>query len=146
MDDDASTKTILKHAYQTLLDAGLFDMVDWPRSKNGKKKMDRGELPALHPIIAFIANCNHRVRTYSKAYFLLADVKREKSECRPADAKRMKRNFLYFLHMYRSATLETFMHASNAVIEHHFNNHEVCEVWFPILNRSERLHPSEIKQ
>jgi hypothetical protein len=34
MDDDASTKTTLKQAYKTLLDAGLFDMADWPRYKD----------------------------------------------------------------------------------------------------------------
>jgi hypothetical protein len=62
-------------------------MVDWPRNKNGKKKEDRGELPALHPIIVFIADCNHQVRTYVKAYFLLAGMPQQKSKWRPADAK-----------------------------------------------------------
>jgi hypothetical protein len=38
MDDDASRKTILKHSYKTLLDAGFFDMVDWPKNKDGRKK------------------------------------------------------------------------------------------------------------
>jgi hypothetical protein len=100
MNDDASTKTILKHAYKSLMDgAGLFDMVDWPRNKKGNKKEDRGELPVLNPIIAFIANCNHRVRTYAKAYFLLAGMSQKKSECHPADAKKTEMHFLYFLHI-----------------------------------------------
>jgi hypothetical protein len=87
MGDDASTKTTLKYTYKTLLNAaGLFNMVDWPRNKYGRKKEDRGELSALHPIIAFIANCNHQVHTYAKAHFLLADMSQEKTECRPANA------------------------------------------------------------
>jgi hypothetical protein len=146
MDDDASTKTILKHAYKTLVDAGLFDMGDWPRNKNGKKKEDRGELPVLHPTIAFIADCNHRVRTYAKAYFLLAGMSQKKSECRPADAERLKRNFSYFLHMYRTAPWEKFRHNSNAVIEHHFNNHDYCEEWCPVLKRRERIKKGEIEE
>jgi hypothetical protein len=146
MDDDASTKTTLKHAYQTLLDAGLFDLADWPKYKNGKKKKDRGELPALHPIIAFIADCNHRVRSYAKAYFALAEMSQGKSECRPADAERLKKNFAYFLHMYRTAPWEKFRHMSNAVVEHHFNNHEYCEEWCPVLKRKERIRNGEIEE
>ncbi len=38
MDDDTLTKTTLKHAYKTLLDAGLFNMADWPRYKEGKRR------------------------------------------------------------------------------------------------------------
>jgi hypothetical protein len=146
MDDDASTKTILKHSYKTLIDAGLFDMSDWPRYKDGKKKEDRGELTALHPSIAFIADCNHRVRSYAKAYFLLADLSQKKSECRPGDAERLKRNFAYFLHMYRAAPWEKFRHMSNAVVEHHFNNHEYCEEWCPVLKRRERIRKGEIEE
>jgi hypothetical protein len=82
MDNVALTKTTLKHAHKTFLDASLFNMVvDWPRNKDGRKKEDRGQLPALHPILAFIADHNHQVHTYAKAYFLLVNMSQKKSKC-----------------------------------------------------------------
>jgi hypothetical protein len=58
----------------------------------------------------------------------------------------MKQNFWYFLHMYRTAPWKKFRHALNAVIEHHFNNHEYCEEWCPVLKRRERINKGEIKE
>jgi hypothetical protein len=144
MGDDASTKTTLKHAYKTLLDAGLFDMADWPRYKDRKKKEDRGELSALHPIIAVIADCNHIVQSYAKAHFLLGNMSQKKSECRPGDAERLKRNLAYFLHMCRTAPWEKFRHMSNAIVEHHLYNHEYCKEWCPVLKRRERIRSTTI--
>jgi hypothetical protein len=71
-------------------------------------------------------------------------MSQKKSECRPADAERLKRNFSYFLHMYRTASWEKIRFASNAVIEYHFNNHEYCEDWCPVLRRRERIEKGDI--
>jgi hypothetical protein len=35
---------------------------------------------------------------------------------------------------------------SNAVVEHHFNNHDYCEEWCPVLKRRERIRKGEIQE
>jgi hypothetical protein len=131
MDDDSSTKSILRHSWKLLVESGLLDMLDWPRTKSGYKKKDNGQLPLLHPPIDWLADKNHRVRTYAKYFFILAHKKRSFTSCTTNDAERMKRNFSYFIHMYRHASFKEFKKAAKAVLEHHFNNHEFCGDWCP---------------
>jgi hypothetical protein len=64
--DDSSTKAILRHLWQELIDAGKMTKDDWPRTAGGRKKKDNGQLPLSHPKIEFLADKNHRIRTYSK--------------------------------------------------------------------------------
>jgi hypothetical protein len=65
LDDDSTTRAYIKHSYQALIDAGRMNVADWPRSKDGKrKKTDSGRLPLTHTLIEFIADINHRVRTF----------------------------------------------------------------------------------
>ncbi len=99
MDDDSSTKSILRHSWRDLVESGILDMLDWPRTLSGTKKKDTGQLPLLHPILDFLADTNHRVRTYAKYFFLLSKKRRTETACTPNDAERMKRNFAYFIHM-----------------------------------------------
>ena len=131
MDDDSSTKSILRHSWQMMVDIGILDQLDWPRTKSGAKKKDNGMLPLLHPIIDWLADANHRVRTYARYFFNLSHKKRSETCCTNNDAERMKRNFAYFLHMYRHETFANFKVAAKAVLEHHFNNHEFCGEWCP---------------
>jgi hypothetical protein len=131
MDDDSSTKSILRHSWKLMVDSGILDSLDWPRTASGAKKKDSGQLPLLHPIIDFLADKNHRVRTYAKYFFLLAHKKRSVTCCTPNDAERMKRNFAYSIHMYRHDSFSEFKKAAKAVLEHHFNNHVFCGEWCP---------------
>jgi hypothetical protein len=131
MDDDSSTKSILRHSWKLMVDTGILDMLDWPRTLSGTKKTDNGQLPLLHPIVDFLADKNHRVRTYAKYFFKLSKKKRSETSCTSNDAERMKRNFAYFIHMYRHDTFKAFKKNAQAVLEHHFNNHEFCGEWCP---------------
>jgi hypothetical protein len=38
MDDDLSTKSVLRHSWQQMVDLGILDERDWPRTKSGAKK------------------------------------------------------------------------------------------------------------
>jgi hypothetical protein len=38
LDDDAMTRAYIKHSYKALVESGLMDSADWPRSKDGKRK------------------------------------------------------------------------------------------------------------
>jgi hypothetical protein len=131
MDDDSSTKSILRHSWKVLVDSGILDKLDWPKTASGAKKKDNGQLPLLHPPINWLADKNHRVRTYARYFFVLAHKPRSQTCCTPNDAERMKRNFAYFLHMYRQESFQQFKKAAKAVLEHHFNNHEFCGEWCP---------------
>jgi hypothetical protein len=131
MDDDSSTKAILRHSWQELIDAGKMTKDDWPRTPAGRKKKDNGQLPLSHPKIEFLADKNHRVRTYAKYFFDLSQKRKSESTCTYNDAERMKRNFSYFIHMYHTQPFPLFMKASKAVLQHHFNNHEFCDDWCP---------------
>jgi hypothetical protein len=91
MDDDASPKTILKHAHKTLLDASLFDMVDWPRNKNGKKR--RIEVSYRPYYIPSLHSLSITITKYAPMQILLAGMLQQKSKCRPANAKRLKQFF-----------------------------------------------------
>jgi hypothetical protein len=73
-------------------------------------------------------------------------LQKRKSKCQPGDAERLKRNFAYFLHMYRTAPCERFRHMLNAVIENHFNSHKYCKEWCPVLKRRERIRKGEIEE
>jgi hypothetical protein len=131
MDDDSSTKSILRHSWSELIHRGVLDKLDWPKTPSNRKKDDHGRLPFLHPILDFLADQNHRVQTYASYFFKLSKLSRKITQCTANDAERMKRNFAYFLHMYRKHPFHEFQKAGQAVLEHHFNNHELCGDWCP---------------
>jgi hypothetical protein len=79
MDDDLSTKAILRHSWKDQVDARTMTDKDWPRTASGRKKNDNGQLPLLHSKIEFLADKNHRVRTYAKYYFELSHTKNPKA-------------------------------------------------------------------
>jgi hypothetical protein len=98
---------------------------------------DNGKLPLSHPVIEFLANKNHRVRTNAKHFFELSYSTKTVSIYTNNDAERMKRNFSYFIHMYHIQPFPLIMRASKAVLEHHFNNHKFCDEWCPLKKWSE---------
>ncbi len=71
LDDDVATKAYLKHLYHALVSAGRMEEKDWPKTASNKRKDDKGKLPLSHPNIIFLADINHRVRTFGKAFWKL---------------------------------------------------------------------------
>jgi hypothetical protein len=131
-DDDSSVRKILTHSYRELIEAGEMLEADWPRYKNGTgaKKPDNGLLPILHAIIILLADKGHRVRGYSSKLFAEA-YKSKKMGCGMSklDAERMKRRLSWTLKLHCGGTYEDFKKAVQAVLEHHFGNHEFCADW-----------------
>ena len=66
MDDDATTKSKLRHSYKDLIASGRMDKEDWPKCSNGRKKPDKGELPIDHPVIDVVKDKNHRKRCFAE--------------------------------------------------------------------------------
>jgi hypothetical protein len=126
MDDDGSTKRVLKwklSKFKTAVAEGrISNAGEEYTAKNGELDLD-------HPFIIFLADKNHRVRTYASAIFKLAYKNKSESLCTKVDAERLKRNFGYCLLMYHDGPFDEFKKAMECVVEHHFNNHENCGDW-----------------
>jgi hypothetical protein len=126
MDDDGSTKRVLKWKLsefkKAVAEGRITDAGEEYTAKNGM-------LDINHPFITFLADKNHRVRTYASAIFKLAYDSKANSLCTKVDAERLKRNFGYCLHLYHDRPFEEFKKSVECVVEHHFNNHDNCGDW-----------------
>ena len=70
------------------------------------------------------------MRNYAKFFFALAlKSKLEKMGCTGVDAERMKQRMSWTLRLFGGGTFEEFLRAFQAVLEHHFDNHELCATW-----------------
>jgi hypothetical protein len=78
MDDDASTKSVLRWSYKT--DNELYG-IEWPTTKASKLKKDNRMLNILHKPIIFLADSNHRVKSYARPLFGLGQTPKATSEC-----------------------------------------------------------------
>jgi hypothetical protein len=129
-DYNSSCRMVMRHSFQDLINTGKMRSDEWPQFKRKKKKPNNGLLPALHPPIVFRADKGHRVRNYAKFFFCLAGkVKAEKFGCTGIYAERMKQQMSWTLRLYASGSFEDFQTAVTAVLEHHFNNHNLCGTW-----------------
>ena len=94
IDDDASTRALLRHSLEELL-VKVTDF-NWPRDVKGRKlPKNVGKLPWDHPVIKFLADLTHRIRTFGKHVFQLAAAPKSTSTCTLVDAYHLKRNFGY---------------------------------------------------
>jgi hypothetical protein len=60
MDDDSSSKNIIRWNSDAALKAKLIDV--YPRTPKGAKKKSTGQLPISHPAWEKLADHNHRCR------------------------------------------------------------------------------------
>jgi hypothetical protein len=92
-DNDSSCHKILTHSFWDLILEGQLTEALWPRTKSGRKKPNSGLLPVDHPTIVFLADKGHRVRSFGRKHFALANEKTKelKLGCTTIDAERMKR-------------------------------------------------------
>jgi hypothetical protein len=61
------------------------------------------------------------------------------------DAKRIGKNFGYFLRSLSSMSEDEYCYAAKAVLEHHFDNHEHCRGWCKRRNMSEEEKQTSIR-
>jgi hypothetical protein len=129
LDDDASTKAYVAHDFQSLDEKGL----PRPTNKQGipktAKRDDKGRLPKDHPVIVFLADLSHRIRTYAKYLYALKKVGRKTSEMNDVDCLRLKRNFAWWLFSGIQLSYEEFRDAAMSPVLHHFNDHSKCGTW-----------------
>jgi hypothetical protein len=129
-----SCRKILTHSFSDLIQAGQLTDALWPRYASGQKKPGSGLLPVEHQKITFLANKGHRVRSFAKKHFGLANEKTKELKLgyTTVDAKRMKRRLSWMLRLRTKGTSEEFRIPMLACLEHHFYNHEHClDEWCP---------------
>jgi hypothetical protein len=136
IDDDATTRAYLAHCFRDLELKGL----PRPKTKSGKIKTgarnDKGKLGKDHPVIIFLADLSHRVRTYGKYLFAMKNMGAKRSPMTEMDALRLKRNFAWWLFSGASLTYDEFSDAAMSPVLHHFNDHSKCGTWCRHKNKS----------
>ena len=128
IDDDATTKAYLAHCFADLAELGL----PRPTTKKGGPKTardDKGQLPKDHPVIKFLADLSHRIRTFAKYLYALKNVGKKQSEMNDVDCLRLKRNFAWWLFSGIELTFEEFTDSALSPVLHHFNDHSKCGTW-----------------
>jgi hypothetical protein len=129
IDDDATTKAYLQHSFADLLAKQL----PRPLNKKGEPKSgkvnDKGKLQKDHPVIKFLADLSHRVRSFSKYLYALKNVSKSESEMTDIDCLRLKRNYAWWLFSGVNLTYEEFKQSAASPVFHHFNDHSLCGTW-----------------
>lgn len=109
IDNDSTTKAILSH--------------------RTNEKGSRGELPPEHPPLTFRSDKNHQVRCFGKHVWALARQPKKTCILTKVDAKRLKRNFPYFIFSGPSREFDEWQKSSRAVYKHVFDDHSLCGTW-----------------
>jgi hypothetical protein len=137
IDDDASTKAFLSHSFENLDAKGL------PRPTNSKgepktlARDNKGQLPKDHPVMTFLADLCHRVRSFAKYLYALKPLSKKKSEMNDIDCLRLKRNYAWWIFTGASLTYEEFKNSALSPVLHHFNDHSRCGSWCHHKNKDE---------
>lgn len=128
INDDSSMRANLQWNVETKIQKGQIS--EWPRTKEGRKKNDRGLLPKeVDTEPKCLCYRSHWTKVYGKyLYILVAD---SKSVMKKADAIRLKKNFGYWLKQTRNLPIDEMKEASKAIVDHHINNHQFCLSWCP---------------
>lgn len=100
-DDDSTMRSHAQHSWQEKLKAGRISEAQIPHYAGGSKKPDHGKRCLDIDEPKFLADPQHRTKTYAGRYYKLLENKTKKSEITGIDCARMKRNFGYFLKMFR---------------------------------------------
>jgi hypothetical protein len=108
IDDNATTKAYLTHCFEDL----NFNNIPQPTNTKGEPKMsskdDKGKLPWDHPVLTFLANFSHRIRSFAKYLYALKPLAKSKSEMNNVDCLRLKRNYAWWIFTGSSLTYEQF--------------------------------------
>lgn len=133
--DDSRIRKVSKHKCCNLLRLDLIR--EMPKYDNGKVKPDNGELPINHVEIDFRTDRSHQVRTVAGLIFKLVRKKNDNFIGTTHNAERLKRNFSYAIRSNCEKELCNLEKAVQSILEHHFNNHELCGDWCQYKNLSE---------
>jgi len=128
-DDDSSIKAKLKwsnanHMLKT-------NTTTTPKIINSNGNLvtrpDKGELPLDMDEPKFLADPIHRKKTLKGELYRLESQKvANKKTLTKCDCVRISTNFAYMSRTLSTKTVDEYEHAAQAVLEHHFDNHEFC--------------------
>jgi hypothetical protein len=107
-DNDSSCRKILTLSFSDLIFAGR--LTKGPGQKSGRKKPNSGLLHVEHPNIVFLADKGHRMRSFARKPFALANEKTKelKLGCTTVDAQQIKRRLSWTLRLRTNGTYKEF--------------------------------------
>jgi hypothetical protein len=145
IDDDASTKAYLTHTFEELDQLNLARPTNRKGQPKTSKKDNKGKLPPNHPIIEFLANLCHLVRTFGKYLWALKAAGKKRSVMNVVDCLRLKRNYAWWLFSGRRLSFTELKKSSKSPVLHHFNYHTTCGMWCKHREKSE-IELNELKK
>ena len=130
-DDDATTRANMRHSYNELVKAGVWTSKKdcWPKTESGAYKTDYGKIPLTIPEpCSMVADRNHCTKTFGRRCYkkLSNNALKTKTGITKGDCEAMKRNFGYWVHKNHTKDFETFKYRYQAVVAHHFDDHQYC--------------------
>jgi len=132
-DDDSSIKSKLKWSNDDWMTNTNSLEPPYVYAKDGKRSVrpDYSRLPRHMPEPTFVADPNHRKKSWSNALYALEKKKKESSfTMTKMDVVCLGRNMAYMFALLVNIESDAAkLKASLAVVEHHFNNHEHCGDW-----------------
>ena len=131
-DDDSSIKAKMKWSNADHMENHGLDTPPTIVNSRGNVvvRPDKGELPKLMPEPSFLADPNHRKKTWKNSLYSLEKLTvANKKTMTKLDVLRLGTNFAFMVRTLPGKTDEEMLTASKAIIEHHFDNHEFCGEW-----------------
>jgi len=131
-DDDSSIKATMKWSNNDTMENLGTDKPPMVVGADGKETVrpDKGKIPKHMPEPLFLADPNHRKKTFGKSMFQLAGLKVDKKmTMTKMDSYRLQTNFAYMGRSLSGKTDEEMLYSSKAVVEHHFDCHDFCGDW-----------------
>jgi hypothetical protein len=143
-DDDASTRALLKWSntdYKSNNNTLNEPMAPISRGKNKgqlKTHNDRGQLPGYTPEPTFVADPNHRKKLVTGELYGLVTAKvKDRVTMTKMDATRLGKNFGYMIRNLKNILPDCYIDACKAVLDHHFDDHQMCGPWCPCKKMTE---------
>jgi len=132
-DDDSTIKAKLKYTNNTWMEKNNTTIKPKIINSNGNEviRPDHGEIPGHMPEPSFDADPNHRKKLVGKVLWGLAKKNvGEKKTMTKCDAMRLQRYYSFMARQLKHKTTdEEMLKSGQAVLEHHFDNHECCGDW-----------------
>ena len=128
-DDDSSMKAKMKWSNEDWMLNNNTDVKPKIINKNGNlvRRPNHGELPRNIPEPAFLADPNHRKKTLKGVLYRHFKKKvGDRDGLTRVDIMRVTTNFAYMMRTLLRNPVEEHESCGQAVIEHHFDNHEHC--------------------
>jgi hypothetical protein len=138
LDDDAGTRALLRWSNVDWMANNNTNQIPQVPKKSGKHKgdlhdrPDNGKLPKHIPEPTFLSDPNHRKKLWTKELRKMLPWAAEKRHGLSInDVLRLGKSYGYMIRALKSKSETEFVGCGQAVLEHHFGNHEYCGVWCP---------------